>query len=47
VGIGATVLPLARVGARTILGAGSVVTRDLPVSKQTYNKQGEVSACNE
>ena len=30
VAIGASVLPRVRVGARTILGAGSVATRDLP-----------------
>ncbi len=47
VGIGATVLDRLRVGDRAIIGAGSVVTRDIPGSVVAYGVPAVVKRANE
>ena len=42
VGIGAVVLPRVKIGARAIIGAGSVVTRDIPADTVAYGNPARV-----
>ncbi len=42
IGAGATVLPRLRIGANTIVGAGSVVTRDLPANSVAFGTPAKI-----
>jgi sugar O-acyltransferase (sialic acid O-acetyltransferase NeuD family) len=45
VGLGASVLPLIRIGCRSILGAGSVITREIPDDVIAFGVPARIKRC--
>jgi len=42
IGVNATILPMVRIGARSLIGSGSVITRDVPPDSVVYGNPARV-----